>query len=255
MKPRVTIIIPCFNAESWIEQSVSSALAQTYDNVEVIVVDNESTDGSLAVIKKLASQNESLVTATAPNLYRHSWEEPVQEALQQSTGDYITILGADDYIAPDYVSNFMKYFLAKPDTVLCLQSPIRGVEGHTGNMMQDVGHSYKSMAEFKNSLFEKCPVNTPTVVFSRKLYDQGLLTWNAADYLGAADYDLYFNLADSDVFIYPIPKWLGYYYRWHQGQATWGMHREQKSYDHIIREYWARKWSPTAKDDTLNETS
>ena len=37
-------------------------------------------------------------------------------------------------------------------------------------------------------------------------------------YLGASDYDLYFRLADNNIFIYPAPKWLGYYYRWHDKQ-------------------------------------
>jgi len=249
MKPRVTIIVPCFNAELWIEKCVSSALSQTYENIEVIVIDNESTDNSLSVIERLAVENTRLIIGTAPNIYKYSWEEPVQEALKLSSGDYITILGADDYINPEYVENFMKYVLVDPTRVLCMQSPIRGIDDHTGNIMQDAGHTYKSLSEFKNRLFDHCPVNTPTVVYSRKLYEKGLLRWNAYAYLGAADYDLYFRLANNDVFIYPISQWLGYHYRWHKEQATWGMHQEPTQYDHMIREHWAREWSPALKNN------
>ena len=139
MQPRVTIIVPCFNAELWIEKCVSSALSQTYENIEVIVIDNESTDNSLSVIERLAVENTRLIIGTAPNIYKYSWEEPVQEALKLSSGDYITILGADDYINPEYVENFMKYVLVDPTRVLCMQSPIRGIDDHTGNIMQDAG--------------------------------------------------------------------------------------------------------------------
>ena len=86
MKPRVTIIVPCFNAELWIEKCVSSALSQTYENIEVIVIDNESTDNSLSVIERLAVENTRLIIGTAPNIYKYSWEEPLQEALKLSSG-------------------------------------------------------------------------------------------------------------------------------------------------------------------------
>ena len=54
---KIDIIIPCYNAEKWIEVSILSALAQTYENTQVIVVDNESKDNSFNVIKNLKEQN------------------------------------------------------------------------------------------------------------------------------------------------------------------------------------------------------
>jgi glycosyltransferase involved in cell wall biosynthesis len=52
MKPKITIIIPCYNAEKWIAESINSALSQTYENKEIIFVDNESTDNSLNIAKQ-----------------------------------------------------------------------------------------------------------------------------------------------------------------------------------------------------------
>ena len=52
---------------------------------------------------------------------------------------------------------------------------------------------------------------------------------------------MYCNLADNDVMIYSVPDWLGYYYRWHEGQATWGMHKTNVKYDALIQNHWKQK--------------
>ena len=108
MNPKVSIIIPCYNAEKWIAESINSALLQTYENKEIIFVDNESTDNSLNIAKQIQSKSPQLMVYTAPNLYKYSWEEPVNKALSHATGDYFTILGADDFIREDYIENIVR---------------------------------------------------------------------------------------------------------------------------------------------------
>ena len=243
MNLKITIIIPCYNAEKWIEKCILSALDQTYENTEVIFVDNESTDTSLEIAKKVKEQHPHLIISTAPNLYRYSWEEPVTEGLKLCTGDYITILGADDQITPDYITNVMKYVNKAPDVILAFQSPLHGINNDTGAFVGEIGHFYNNLTEFKSLLFKGCPVTTPSMVYSKELYRRGLLKWDS-QYLGACDYNLYFHLADNGVFIFPCDRFLGYQYRWHPDQATWGMQREGVSYDETIREVWRKKWTP-----------
>jgi glycosyltransferase involved in cell wall biosynthesis len=239
---KVTIIIPCYNAEPWLEKCISSACEQTYENLEVIFCDNESTDNSLQIAKNLKeTKYQNLIIETAPNIYRYSWEEPVNKALSVSTGDYFTMLGADDYLDKDYVKNFMRFISVAPDKIFVFQSVLRGVDAQE-KFLSDISHSYKNLEEFKKLLFEKCPVNTPTVVYSKKLHDQGLIDWQSEKWLGANDYNLYFSLADKGYYVHTFPKWLGYYYRWHEGQSTWGMHKEEKKFDLEIRDYWREKW-------------
>ena len=242
MNPKVTIIIPCYNAERWIKESIESALAQTYHNTEVIFVDNESTDNSLRIAQDIQTEHTKLIISTAPNLYRYSWEEPVEEALRMSTGNYFTILGADDYLRNDYIESIVKIISSSDDKIKLLQSPITVVRGDKEEFMGQIGHSYQTQEQFKNLLFQKCSVNTPTVVYKKELHDKGIIRWNSKECLGAADYDLYFNIADHGLFIYPYPNWIGYYYRWHEGQSTWGMHKETTSYEQLIKERWYKRW-------------
>ena len=56
MIPKVSIIIPCYNSEKWIEACVKSALNQTYPKIEVIFVDNESEDKSVEVVEGIKEE-------------------------------------------------------------------------------------------------------------------------------------------------------------------------------------------------------
>ena len=104
MNPKVSIIVPCYNAELYIRDCLISVLEQDYENFEVIFVDNESADNSLSVAKSVSKKYSKLIIDQAKNLYRHSWQEPVEKALSLFSGDYFTIVGADDIIDKEYVN-------------------------------------------------------------------------------------------------------------------------------------------------------
>jgi glycosyltransferase involved in cell wall biosynthesis len=106
VKPLVSILIPAYNAERWISESVRSALAQTWPRKEIIIVDDGSRDQTLATAEQFASEDVSIVTqenqgaAAARN-----------HALALSQGDYIQWLDADDLLAPDKVERQMAFAL------------------------------------------------------------------------------------------------------------------------------------------------
>ena len=65
MKPKVSIIIPCYNSEKWVEECVVSALTQNYENTEVIAVDNESTDSTVKILMDIKEQYPKLIISSA----------------------------------------------------------------------------------------------------------------------------------------------------------------------------------------------
>jgi len=234
MDQKVSIVIPCYNAEKWIEQSIKTAATQDYENIEVIFVDNESTDRSLEIAKAL-QQEYNIIISSAKNIYPHCWDEARQEGFRLMTGDYVLVMGADDFLEPDFISNCMSIIMRRPEQFLALQSPIRG-------MQETIKHEYKSPSEFKALCLQRCPVNTPTVIYNTSLYREGLLDAQPALYGGAADYDMYCNLIDKGVMIIPAPNWCGFHYRWHEEQATWKVINESPNYDKMIQDYWRHKW-------------
>jgi glycosyltransferase involved in cell wall biosynthesis len=103
MKPLVSILIPAFNAETWIADTLKSAIAQTWQRKEIIVVDDGSTDQTLTVARQFASKDLAVVTREnqgAASTRNH--------ALSLSQGDYIQWLDADDLLSPDKVAKQMQ---------------------------------------------------------------------------------------------------------------------------------------------------
>jgi len=99
MKPLVSILIPAFNAQEWIADTLRSAIAQTWQRKEIIVVDDGSTDQTLVITRRFESGWVRVVTqknqgaAAARN-----------KAYSLSRGDYIQWLDADDLLAPDKIA-------------------------------------------------------------------------------------------------------------------------------------------------------
>jgi len=238
---KVSIIIPCYNSEKWLEQCLLSALNQNYDNCEVIYVDNESTDKSMGIAYRLQEEYANLIIESAPNIYKNCWDEAREKGFSIATGEYFFTLASDDFLEEDYVTNVLKY-MESSDLIKALQSPIKNTNEHGHMIDAGIKHFYKNEDEFKEQCMQRCPVNTPTVVFKRCLYDEGYLKTEPDKYGGAADYNLYCKLVSEGVFVFPADRHLGYCYRWHSEQATWNVHREGINYDLMIQKYWREQW-------------
>ena len=96
---KVSFIVPFYNGEKYANECVHSILDQDYSNIEVILVDDESTDGTLSVLKKLASEDKRVRVVQRKN---GGVSAARNTALDLATGDYICLVDQDDKIDPDY---------------------------------------------------------------------------------------------------------------------------------------------------------
>ena len=94
----VSVIIPCFNAEKWLSEAIDRVLAQTYPNIEIIVIDDGSSDRSLEIIK---SYGDCLIYYAGEN---KGANHARNLGFALSSGDYIQYLDADDYLLPDKIA-------------------------------------------------------------------------------------------------------------------------------------------------------
>jgi glycosyltransferase involved in cell wall biosynthesis len=110
--PLVSVLIPCYNSGRWIRKTLESALAQTWPNIEIILVDDGSIDDSVVVVERLESRQIKLIkqqnagAAAARN-----------RAFKESSGEYIQYLDADDLLSPRKIELQMARLAENPRCV------------------------------------------------------------------------------------------------------------------------------------------
>jgi glycosyltransferase involved in cell wall biosynthesis len=106
----VSIVIPCFNREQYIGDSIDSCLSQTHPPAEIIVVDDGSTDRSVERIQRYAPRVRCIrSTNGGPGRARNL-------GVQAATGEFVQFLDSDDLLAPDALGNELAMFRAFPDS-------------------------------------------------------------------------------------------------------------------------------------------
>jgi glycosyltransferase involved in cell wall biosynthesis len=118
MKPLVSILIPAHNAENTIADTIRSAMAQTWQPKEIIVVDDGSTDRTLEVARHFPSKEVTVVSVR-----NQGAAAARNHALQISRGAYIQYLDADDLLAPDKIERQLSALRQHDNSRILLSSP------------------------------------------------------------------------------------------------------------------------------------
>ena len=103
MPPLVSILIPAYNAQTWIADTIESALAQTWSRKEIIIVDDGSKDQTRAVASQFASKNVAVVSQA-----NQGAAAARNNAFAVCQGDYVQWLDADDLLSPDKIARQME---------------------------------------------------------------------------------------------------------------------------------------------------
>lgn len=112
-EPLVSILIPCYNAERFIAMTLESALAQTWPRIEVVVVNNGSTDASGEILRRYEARGVKLIEKE-----NEGASVARNRAYAESQGEFIQYLDADDLLAPDKIALQMQRLLSvEPETL------------------------------------------------------------------------------------------------------------------------------------------
>ena len=109
MSPRVSIIIPCRNGVAWLAEAIESCLGQSWANLQIIVVDNGSTDGSFDLAKRYESRGITMLTCE-----RAGASAARNVGLKHADGDLIQFLDADDILDTDKIRRQVERLTAAP---------------------------------------------------------------------------------------------------------------------------------------------
>lgn len=98
-RPSVSVVIPCYNAEAWVAECIDSCLKQTLRDIEIIVVDDGSTDRSRNVLQQYSGRIELICQPNAGGCAARN------AGFRQSRGEFIQFLDADDYLLPEKIQS------------------------------------------------------------------------------------------------------------------------------------------------------
>lgn len=178
-EPLVSVITVVYNGAKHLERAIRSVIEQGYKNIEYIIVDGGSTDGSLDIIKEYAKAGSVARFISEPD---EGIADAFNKGIALSTGEIIGILNADDAYLPGVLKKVAAIFRnAAPDFIL------------HGDMIREKNHERKRIRPRPFSRFWKyvdSPFNHPAMFVPRKVYETvGLYN---KEYRFAMDYD--FNL-------------------------------------------------------------
>jgi glycosyltransferase involved in cell wall biosynthesis len=208
----VSVIIPCFNREKFIVETVQSVLNQTWPYIEIIAVDDGCTDGSRVLLE---SFGQAVVILEHPGLINKGQSAAVNLGLAHCSGDYVAILDSDDLFLPDKLEKQVRFLVEHPDIGLVYSNGLLiDSEGKELYPRYRAGHQ---APQEPSQVLLNCSFNVPSnALVRRSLFAQvGLLDENLR---AAQDHDLAIRLAEAAPVAY-LDECL-WCYRRHEGSIS-----------------------------------
>jgi glycosyltransferase involved in cell wall biosynthesis len=204
--PLVTVLLPCYNAELYIEEAVRSIMNQTYSNLEILIIDDCSTDSSHEIVSRLAIEDERIrIIKNEKNL---KLIKTLNKGLDLARGDYIARMDADDVSLPERIEKQINYMLSNPEVDLCGTNYT--MINAEGNIIGTSNYPLTNLDIKLNLLFYN-PFAHPTVLFKRDFVNK--IGKYKENFINAEDYELWLRVALNGVMSNIQDKLL--LYRWH----------------------------------------
>lgn len=242
MKEKISVLIPTYNVEKFVEKAIRSIMLQTYSNLEIIIVDDCSTDNTFNILQQLAKEDIRI------KLFRNEVNKKIAKtlnfALEQATGTYIARMDGDDIADTTRIEILYNYLQENPDVKL-------------------VGSNLFSIDENDNILQEEIyPQNFETIkkvaIFGSPISHHWLTYKDIYEKIGyyrmagAEDYDFILRLISNNIKLTNIQKDL-YYLRIRNGNTASSMGLSQLKASNYIRKLYKERKKNNLAIDTYSE--
>ena len=105
MTPKISVLVPVYNVEKYLRQCLDSIINQTFEDIEIICINDGSLDGSLKILQEYQSQDNRIVIIDKPN---SGYGDSMNTGLSKARGEYIGIVESDDFIEPEMFETLFK---------------------------------------------------------------------------------------------------------------------------------------------------
>ena len=208
MQNKVSIITASYNYEDYIKETIESVMAQTYQDWEMIIVDDGSKDNSVEVIKSYCEKDSRIKLFQHENGMNKGLPETVKLGIEKAEGEWLVFLESNDTITPDYLEEKLKIvnqypkvgFIFNDINMFGDEERIQGMKDHYFNKLYQILSNFSFPANISEAFVEINPVPTFSCVMAKKSLFEGL-DFNAAR-KPVLDYYLWVQIAQDNEFYF-----------------------------------------------------
>lgn len=214
--PVISVIVPAYNASSYLDQCVQSILDQDYKDFELILIDDGSTDDTLIKCKQWSEKDSRIIVLHKDN---GGLSDARNFGIDHANGEYITFVDSDDYVSEDYLSYLLQLFSLSNRCMIttCNRQIIKsnGNPGHKFDYQDEKGIIVEKKEVYKRALFSEISHGAWARLFKRSIFQTlrfpvGMKhedTYILGDFIEASEEMIFGNK-------------VGYYYISHQGSIV-----------------------------------
>jgi len=186
--PLISVVVAVYNSEDYVRKCLESIVNQTYKNLEIIVVEDGSTDGSRAVCKQMADSDDRIKLFVQDNMGALTYDR----GLSLASGEYIAFVDGDDYIHPNYVEYLLNLCVENNSdisvcdfTITNGDSPFESIKNgdnyqtfDSRRLLEDYyGKKHNQIAVYWNKLYKRKCTEGVSFVSKAKIYGDEALTF------------------------------------------------------------------------------
>jgi len=147
-KDKVSIIMPVYNREEYLEEAIRSVLSQSYSNFELIIVDDGSTDNSINIAKRIADWDERITVISLDE--NKGCAVARNEGLKKARGEFITQFDSDDVMLPDAIKSRIEFLNSNPEVELVFAK----ISGYIDKHGKPIESKYSEYIQNAESFYE-----------------------------------------------------------------------------------------------------
>lgn len=197
--PAITVLMPVYNAEVYLEEAIKSVLEQSFNDFELLIINDGSTDDSLKIIEQQTDKRIRIINK------ENNFIETLNLGLIKANGEYIARMDADDRMHPERLKKQYEFMKTNPDIDIC------GTWAETFGTFVGTVQTHSAHEELISAMLLYNPMFHSSIMMKKSIFDNDKSIFYDKNYPFAEDYKLWTLLALKGFKFANIPEVLLYY--------------------------------------------
>lgn len=221
-KPLVSVIIPYYNHNNFVQQTLNSVMADSYENKEIIIINDGSTEPDSSNLTSWIDENRQKIPITYIERENKGITKTLNEMVQLSNGKYIAHIASDDYFLNNTFKNRVEILEKNPEKLMLLSDAMT-VDDDSNKLYDSamfeqrggIKENYFTDKAIKKEIIKRWCVVGPTTFINKKLFE---IIGGYDENLFYEDWDLYLRVVSKNLLLFDDEVVAAH--RWHKNNAS-----------------------------------